>query len=418
MARPLSTRLTASLGRLALPTICCLLLGLAPSPGQAAQQPLSQPALATRLDQVNKQIRSHQEKIEETHIKTLNLEQELNRIDSEIKEGQETLGQLQDELRRQERLIRHKEAEMATIETTKAATAAHVTNRLAAYYQTGEVGIINALFSASDLGDLLNLKEYVQALFQYDQQVLRRFRDQLQLLARAKTELTQARDGIKALIDQVKEGETSLRQSREERDALLARAKAEEKLYRAALKELEGAAAKLAKTISQSRAHELAAAKKKLPRQAGLRPSPAVDADLEFAARQGHIQPPARGGLLRGFGPYQDRFGNTLMAAGIDLDIPPATPVTAMHGGLIIFSDQMPGYGKLVIIDHGSQYYSLVSGLDSLSKGKNQEVRAGETIGTFGKPSGLINPGLHIEIRHGATPIDPLPWLDKSQIAM
>jgi septal ring factor EnvC (AmiA/AmiB activator) len=365
---------------------------------------------------VHQQIKSHRELIAETHILALNLEQELNRIDTRIKADQETVSALQDKLRAQERLIRHKEAEMATIDSAKAASAEHVMNRLAAYYQTGEVGIINALFSANDLGDLLNLKEYVQALFQYDQKVLQGFREQIRQLTQAKDALTHARDALKALIDQVKEGEQALLKSREERDVLLARAQAEEKLYRAALKELESAAAKLTKTISQAHALELAAAKRKIPRQAGRSSSPPPGADQEFAARRGHLQPPARGRLIRGFGPYQDPFGSTLMAAGIDLDIPPATLVTAMHAGLVIFSDQMPGYGKLVIIDHGSQYYTLVSGMETLSKKKDEEVRAGDTIGTFGKPSGQINPGLHIEIRHGATPVDPLPWLEKGLI--
>lgn len=405
-----------TLGILTLTGVFCLLLGFAPSPGQAARKPPSLPALGARLDQVNQQIKTHQEKIEETHIKALNLEQELNRIDSQIKEGQELLMALLEKLRDQERLIHLKEAEIADIETSKQASARHVSNRLAAYYQTGEVGIINALFSARDLGDLLNLQEYVQALFRYDQQVLTRFKEQIRLLTQAKEELTRARDQVSTLIAQVRESEKTLRNNREERDALLAKAKSEESLYREALRELENAAAKLAKTISQSRARELKATKTKLSRQAGQRSLPDLGADLDFAERQGHIPPPARGKLIRGFGPYQDRYGNTLMAGGIDLAVPPATPVTAMHGGRIIFSDQMPGYGKLVIIDHGSQYYSLVSGLDSLNKTKNEEVSAGEVIGTFGQPNGLINPGLHIEIRHGATPIDPLPWLDRSQL--
>ena len=407
---------TRSTTPLRAPLFALLTLLLAGSPPGTA---LAQEQAATRLHQVQRQIDSHQEKIEETQIKALNLEQELNRIESQIKKSQETLRELQSKLRRQEKHIQKKEEEIATLRAAKEKSADHVSKRLAAFYQTGEVGIINALFSATDLGELLNLKEYVQALFQYDQRVLQGFRDQLALLAKAKEELTQAQEELKGLIAQVKEGEKALLKSREERDRLLAQARAEEKLYRQALQELTAAAAKLAKTISNTRALELANAKKKLSRQAAKGASRAAASPPSgFAALQGRIPPPAKGRILRGFGPYQDHFGNDLTAAGLDLAVPAATPVTAIHDGRIIFSDQLPGYGKLVIIDHGAQFYSLVSGLETLAQAKGAEVRAGDPLGTFGEPSGLINPGLHVEIRRGATPVDPLLWLDRSQLDM
>jgi len=371
---------------------------------------------ASQLDQVQKQIESHKEKIEETQIKALNLEQELNRIDSEIKKGQETLRELQDNLHRLEGFIQHKEGETTTIQKQKEAIAEHIKKRLAAFYQTGEVGIINALFSATDLGDLLNLQEYVQALFQYDQKVLQGYRNQIALLDKAKEELTEARVQLQTLIDQVKEGEADLRKSREERDALLAQARTEQELYRQALVELTSAAAKLTQTINQARALELKNSKRNIARQSAKKATGTGRPSTKFAAHQGQIQPPAPGQIIRVFGVYKDQFGNELHADGIDLSLPPDTAVTAMHTGRVIFSDEMPGYGKLVIIDHGEQYYSLVSGLASLVVNKDDDVNAGDIIGIFGKSTGLVNPGLHVEIRHGSTPVDPLLWLDSNQL--
>lgn len=403
------TRPSLGLGLPAL-LLALLLTASFPVPGRAAEK------AATRLHQVKRQIESHREKIDQTHIKALNLEQELNRIASQIKKGQETVSELQAKLRRQEDAIRRKEAEIAAIRTAKEAAADHIRKRLAAFYQTGEVGIVNALFSVTNLGELLNLQVYVQALFQYDQQVLQGYRDQIGMLAKAKEELTRAKAALQGLIGQVRAGEIKLGKSREARDKLLAQARAEEKLYRNALKELERAAARLAKTIRASRPPEIKTAKKKLSRPGGRGLAPATQRDTGFATRQGRLPPPARGQIIRGFGPYQDHFGNRLKAAGVDLAIPPGTTVTAIHDGRVIFSDQMAGYGKLVIIDHGSQYYTLVSGLDRLTQKRGADVRAGDALGTFGQPTGLINPGLHVEIRHGATPVDPLLWLDRGQL--
>jgi septal ring factor EnvC (AmiA/AmiB activator) len=400
---------------LGLAIVTLALYSTQPSLAVASEHTPSSAPSNTQLNQVQQQITSHQGKIEESKIKALNLEQELHRIDSEIEKGQQTLRDMDGNLRNLEGFIQHKESEATAIQTQKNAIAEHVKKRLAAFYQTGEVGIINTLFSATDLGDLLNLQEYVQALFRYDQNVLQGYRDQISLLDKAMKELLGAKEELQALIVQVQAGEAALLKSREERDALLAAARTEQELYSQALKELESAAAKLIKTINTARALEIKNHKNTITRQQAMATGTSSPS-TNFATHRGRIQPPVPGQIIRVFGLYKDQFGNELHADGIDLAVPAQTDVTAMHAGRIIYADEMQGYGKLVIIDHGEQYYSLVSGLASLDIKKGDDVSAGDIIGIFGEPTGLVNPGLHIEIRHGSTPIDPLLWLDSSQL--
>ncbi|MDP2106657.1 MAG: peptidoglycan DD-metalloendopeptidase family protein [Desulfobulbaceae bacterium] len=383
-----------------------------PIPALAEQ---NRPSSNDRLRQVEEQLDSHHEKIKESHIKALNLEQEMHRIDSQIAKGQKNLQELQEKSRRQEEAISNKEDEINLIVAEKDVRAAHIKKRLAGLYQSGEVGIINALFSASDLGDLLNLQEYVQALFKYDKQVTDEFKRQIELLAQAKEALAKAKADLEALITQAEEGEKSLRASREERDQLLAQVRTEVELHRQATQALQDAATKLTTTIEQERARELKAARQKKSRRLP-KTKPTRPVNTGFLADKGRMPPPAIGQITRVFGPYQDPFGNGLRSDGIDIDVPPGTPVTAMHSGRVIFADTMPGYGNLIIIDHDSQYYTLTSGLASLSRAKDDIVSTGDVIGVFDQAPGLITPGLHVEIRHGSTPEDPLPWLDTSQL--
>jgi len=394
--------------------LTALAAALATGPAWSAPPTAATPSDADRLQQVQAQIKSHQGMIEESQITILNLEQELHRLDSQIEKGQEALRGLQENLHSLEEITRRKTDEQQAVEVQKVVIAEHVKKRLAAFYQTGEVGVVNALFSATNLGDLLNMQVYVQTLFQYDQKVMQGFRDQIALLAKANAELAAARQQVQDTIYLQQDGEEELRKSREERDAVLAQTKAEKELYRQALQELESAATKLTATIKKTQ--DLEQKNKKNMARLQAKKEAAASPDTGFAAHQGRIQPPAPGQIIRVFGPYKDPFGNDLHADGLDLAVPPQTPVTSMHAGRVIFADQMTGYGNLVIIDHGEQYYSLLSGLGTLVAQKDEEVKTGDVIGTFGLPSGLINPGLHIEIRHGSTPVDPLLWLDPSQL--
>ena len=403
--------------RLAPFAILAAILALTtPSAGRAGQ-PKHGHQDEAQLKQVQSQIHSQRDKLEDARIKILNLRQEIDRIVSQMKKSQTTLQGLQAALQRQEAGIRGKEQEIAALGEQKEVAAEHVKKRLAAFYQTGEVGVLNALFASGNLGELLNLQEYVQKLFQHDQQSLGEFRRQLDLLAAAQAELVKAKERSQALIGQVKEGEAALAKSQEERDNLLAKAKAEEKLYQQALQSLEADAERLTKTIAQARRAEALAAKRRASAkkyQAG-RLSP-IEPGTGFAGQKGRLPPPAAGKVLRKFGPYQDNFGNQLHNEGLDLMVPAKSEVRAIHAGRVIFAGLMPGYGQMVIIDHGDQYYSLASGLAALKKKKGDQVRAGEEIGLAGGDEGGGHPGLHLEIRHGSTALDPLLWFDSRRL--
>ena len=404
--------------RLAPLVVLAAVLALtAPSVGRAGQ-PTPGHQDEAQLKQVQTQIHSQRDKLEDARIKILNLRQEIDRIASQMKKSQTTLRGLQDALQRQEAGIRGKEKEIAALGEQKEAVAAHVKNRLAAFYQTGEVGILNALFASGNLGELLNLQEYVQKLFQYDRQSLGEFRRQLDRLAAAQAELVKGKERSQALIGQVKEGEAALAKSQEERDNLLTKAKAEEKLYQQALQSLEADAKRLAKTIAQARRAEALAAKRRAAAAKKDKAGhlPLGEPGTGFVGQKGRLPPPAVGKILRRFGPYQDNFGNQLHNEGLDLAVPAKTEVKAIHAGRVIFAGLMPGYGQMVIVDHGDQYYSLASGLAALKKKKGDQVQAGEEIGLSGGDEGGGHPGLHLEIRHGSTALDPLLWFDSRRL--
>ena len=84
-----------------------------------------------------------------------------------------------------------------------------------------------------------------------------------------------------------------------------------------------------------------------------------------------------------------------------------------MYDGKIIHSGYLRGYGNLIIIDHGNQYFSLISRAAEFYKKEGSRVATGEIIGMTGAGDPLYGEGLHFEIRKGANPEDPMLWLKK-----
>ncbi|MBW2465797.1 MAG: peptidoglycan DD-metalloendopeptidase family protein, partial [Deltaproteobacteria bacterium] len=73
---------------------------------------------------------------------------------------------------------------------------------------------------------------------------------------------------------------------------------------------------------------------------------------------------------------------------------------------------------RVIIINHGQQYFTLVSRAADFYKREGAKVKTGEIIGITGEGDSLYGEGLHFEIRKGANPEDPLPWLKKDSLSL
>lgn len=93
---------------------------------------------------------------------------------------------------------------------------------------------------------------------------------------------------------------------------------------------------------------------------------------------------------------------------GIDLAVPPGTPVYAAGGGTVIFSGWSTwGYGYTVVIAHGGTL-SVYGHLNGAFVSCGQVVTAGQNIAVTGSSGRSSGPHLHFEIRGGSgVPVSP-----------
>jgi septal ring factor EnvC (AmiA/AmiB activator) len=95
---------------------------------------------------------------------------------------------------------------------------------------------------------------------------------------------------------------------------------------------------------------------------------------------------------------------------GIEIAAPEGTPVTAIHPGTVDYADTFSGFGNMVIIDHGGNYFSLYGYLSSISVASGQRVDAGTELGKVGTaPAGPAS--LYFELRVDGRSVDPIQWL-------
>lgn len=133
-----------------------------------------------------------------------------------------------------------------------------------------------------------------------------------------------------------------------------------------------------------------------------------------FARQKGRLSYPVKGKIISKFGTKRKGDYNAFtFQSGIDIKAERGTPVKNVFSGEVMFSQWLKGYGNLMIINHGNNYYTLYAHVEELYKKKGERVDTGEIIGTAGDTGSIKGPCLHFEVRHHGKPVDPLKWLKK-----
>ena len=125
-----------------------------------------------------------------------------------------------------------------------------------------------------------------------------------------------------------------------------------------------------------------------------------------FSRMQGRLKKPVSGTLAGLFG--QDR-GDGEVWKGVFYQTTPAI-VSSIAGGTVTYADELEGFGKVIVIDHGDGYISIYSGLSEIEVAKGYAVAAGNRLGISGTlPSGME--GLYLEVRYNGQAMNPLSWI-------
>jgi septal ring factor EnvC (AmiA/AmiB activator) len=124
-------------------------------------------------------------------------------------------------------------------------------------------------------------------------------------------------------------------------------------------------------------------------------PPAAAEADLA----QGAYRLPVVGRIVAGLGEVNE---SGVRSRGVTIAARPGGQVVAPAPGRVGFAGDYRGYGKIVIIDHGGGWVSLLTGMIALSVGVGDTLDSGAPIGRAGSDDSRIT----VELRRAGRPVD------------
>jgi septal ring factor EnvC (AmiA/AmiB activator) len=194
------------------------------------------------------------------------------------------------------------------------------------------------------------------------------------------------------------------------RRVLLARVRDQREYHERMVGELSEAAKRLEAFVKELQERQRRVAKAPTPKP-GIEP-PGVG----FGNLRGRLPWPADGRIVAAYGAQvHPRFGTRTFRNGVDIEAAQGTEVGAVYTGHVVYTGWFKGYGNLIILDHGNDYFTLYAHVAEILVREGEDVRQGQRIGTVGDTGSLMGPRLYFEVRYQGKPQDPEQWLRQSR---
>ncbi len=107
--------------------------------------------------------------------------------------------------------------------------------------------------------------------------------------------------------------------------------------------------------------------------------------------------------------------GRHTMHEGLDFAAPRGSPIVAASAGVVTEARYVPGYGKMVEINHGNGLVTRYAHASSISVKLGQLVSKGETIARVGSTGRSTGAHLHYEVRIAGHALDPTLFMEEAQ---
>jgi len=351
------------------------------------------------LDQIKKEIKGKRKKTRAVKKREKSILSMLQKIDQRYRSHRRESNLLEGKIKTKDTQIEVLTHKRGRLKQDIQKMREGITIHLSTIYQQRQNGMLKVLFAAEDYADFLRRLYYLRTIARKEGELLSQFKEKRtefdennRSLSLAKGQLVQDKEALGQQISLIRAERTKKRR-------LLSRAKSERATYERAIKELNQSSRELQGMIDSLKL-----------RQKDLKTRP----NRKFARKKGQLNWPNGGRVVSRFGRQKHpRFDTMIYRKGIEIEASKGEEVRAIFDGVILYADWFRGYGIVIIVDHGENYYSIYAHLSKLLVSVGERTRKDRVIGEIGGTGFSRGNKLYLEIRHQGKPMNPLKWLRK-----
>ena len=256
-------------------------------------------------------------------------------------------------------------------------------------YKMRGQGQLRALFSSASPQELERNIHFLTIVSKRNYQKMKKYQKKLSELSKKKTELRSKVRQLLVVKNKMQSSEKKLHKEQKKKSRFISQIEKEREWYINRIKEIRKKSKNL--NISEN----------------------SILGRSLFFEEKGRLEWPVQARVVRGFGFFElDKYGSQLNHKGL-LFAKSDEEIKSVGDGIVSFAGSLSGYEKVVVLDHGDNYYTVYGHLTEVFVGENEKVSRQQALGSV---SFADKKGLYFEIRHYSNPEDPLKWLKVHEI--
>lgn len=347
---------------------------------------------ASNLKTINQKMKHTQEKIKTLKIrekqeksKLVNNQRKLETTSNNLQASRQQYSSMEAKLKNME-----KDYNVSVSEFNK--VDAQMKNRIRMVFKNQRTGMFELLLDAKDLNGLLDVIYFERIVIKNDYKRMMALKNKAAKLAKMKADIEAQRRYLAQAIENINSQQKTIQRAIAQNQSMINRLKTDRAAYERSERELARQSANLQSMISKGYGHST------------------------VKAASGGFMKPIGGRITSPFGwRTHPIFKSRTFHSGVDIGGPNYGSIRASNSGRVIYSGWYGGYGKVVIIDHGTvngkPTTTLYAHMSSTKVSAGQSVSKGQVIGLEGTTGYSTGPHCHFEVRINGKPNNPLNYI-------
>lgn len=347
---------------------------------------------ASNLKTINQKMKHTQEKIKTLKIrekqeksKLVNNQRKLETTSNNLQASRQQYSSMEAKLKNME-----KDYNVSVSEFNK--VDAQMKNRIRMVFKNQRTGMFELLLDAKDLNGLLDVIYFERIVIKNDYKRMMALKNKAAKLAKMKADIEAQRRYLAQAIENINSQQKTIQRAIAQNQSMINRLKTDRAAYERSERELARQSANLQSMISKGYGHST------------------------VKAASGGFMKPIAGRITSPFGwRTHPIFKSRTFHSGVDIGGPNYGSIRASNSGRVIYSGWYGGYGKVVIIDHGTvngkPTTTLYAHMSSTKVSAGQSVSKGQVIGLEGTTGYSTGPHCHFEVRINGKPNNPLNYI-------
>jgi septal ring factor EnvC (AmiA/AmiB activator) len=359
------------------------------------------------LQQLQKELKQKQRDFEQTKKAEQDVLFQLELIGKSLNAQQRELEIYEYNVKESEKKILALEREQSELNRKHLERKDQLNTRLAAIYKLGNLGYLRTLFTAGNYDELLQRVKYLNLIAKNDVVLIAQLDEDIKNLKGKKKELESFKEKATLYQEKVTKKKQEVEEQKAERTEFLAKLREDKTIYQNLISELEDSSKELESLITGL---ENERRKNQEISTNGDNILPKISPPIG----KGRLIWPVKGRLITRFGKLKYPRTNTYtFYKGIDIEATEGTPIYAVMKGTVKYANWFKGYGNLIILDHGRNFYTLYAHADEIHVKVGDQIEQQQVLGKVGSTDSIKGPYLYFEIRVDGKSVDPLRWLGR-----